>query len=53
MLVVDPASTCDVCLDVYSVTREPYLLACGHVFCGSCLMNISPPNCPMCRRPFH
>jgi len=34
MLVVDPASTCDVCLEVYSVTREPYLLACGHVFCG-------------------
>ncbi|ESK94755.1 hypothetical protein Moror_14250 [Moniliophthora roreri MCA 2997] len=52
MLVIDPSSTCDVCLDTYSPTRAPCILSCGHVFCGICLDSISPYLCPMCRRPF-
>lgn len=34
MLVVHPASTCDVCLEGYTNSENlPYSIACGHVFC--------------------
>ena len=41
MLVVHPASICDVCLDPYSITTEPanspHVIACGHIFCLTCV----------------
>ncbi|KAG1720175.1 hypothetical protein EDB19DRAFT_1778535, partial [Suillus lakei] len=37
MLVVHPASCCDVCLDPYSISSEPtnspHAITCGHIFC--------------------
>ncbi len=36
MLIVDPSSTCDVCLEPYSwatTANTPHAIACGHVFC--------------------
>ncbi|KAI6169784.1 hypothetical protein EDD17DRAFT_31828 [Pisolithus thermaeus] len=56
MLVVHPASTCDICLDPYSITAEPvkspHAIACGHTFCLTCLRNLTPTTCPLCRKPF-
>lgn len=56
MLVVHPASTCDICLDPYSITAEPvkspHAIACGHTFCLTCLRNLSPSACPLCRKTF-
>ncbi|KAG1813680.1 uncharacterized protein BJ212DRAFT_1366533 [Suillus subaureus] len=41
MLVVHPASCCDVCLDLYSISSEPanspHAIACGHIFCLTCV----------------
>lgn len=39
MLVVHPASTCDVCLDGYTADSEnvPHSITCGHVFCLRCV----------------
>lgn len=39
MLVVHPASTCDVCLDGYTADSEnvPHSITCGHVFCLKCV----------------
>ncbi|KAI5994838.1 hypothetical protein EDD15DRAFT_2366358 [Pisolithus albus] len=56
MLVVHPASTCDICLDPYNITAEPvkspHAIACGHTFCLTCLRNLSPSACPLCRKTF-
>ncbi|KAG2346443.1 hypothetical protein BDR05DRAFT_988115 [Suillus weaverae] len=56
MLVVHPASCCDVCLDPYSISSEPanspHAIACGHIFCLTCLRSLSPSACPLCRKPF-
>ncbi|EMD36451.1 hypothetical protein CERSUDRAFT_138116, partial [Gelatoporia subvermispora B] len=55
MLVVHPSSTCDVCLDPYSwATPEntPHAIACGHIFCRSCLHLILEQRCPLCRKAF-
>ncbi|KAF9223121.1 hypothetical protein BS17DRAFT_880769 [Gyrodon lividus] len=56
MLVVHPASLCDVCLDPYIVspepTNSPHAIACGHIFCLTCLRNLSPSACPLCRKVF-
>ncbi|KIJ62290.1 hypothetical protein HYDPIDRAFT_114784 [Hydnomerulius pinastri MD-312] len=56
MLVVHPASLCDVCLDPYSISSEPanspHAIACGHIFCFTCLRNLSPSACPLCRKAF-
>ncbi|KAF8132537.1 hypothetical protein EV363DRAFT_1216234 [Boletus edulis] len=56
MLVVHPASLCDVCLDPYSISSEPanspHVIACGHIFCLTCLRNLSPSACPLCRKTF-
>ncbi|KAI6008617.1 hypothetical protein EDC04DRAFT_3146358 [Pisolithus marmoratus] len=56
MLVVHPASTCDICLDPYSITAEPvkspHAIPCGHTFCLTCLRNLSPSACPLCRKTF-
>ncbi|KAG8221493.1 hypothetical protein J3R82DRAFT_1706 [Butyriboletus roseoflavus] len=56
MLVVHPASLCDVCLDPYTITSEPanspHVIACGHIFCLACLRNLSPSACPLCRKAF-
>ncbi|KAI0371939.1 hypothetical protein BV20DRAFT_131242 [Pilatotrama ljubarskyi] len=53
MLVLHPNSQCDVCLDNYTTTREPYAISCGHVFCQRCLQSLIRPSCPLCRTPFH
>lgn len=41
MLVVHPASLCDVCLDPYIISSEPanspHVIACGHIFCLACV----------------
>ncbi|KAF5360281.1 hypothetical protein D9758_009148 [Tetrapyrgos nigripes] len=54
MLVVDPTSSCDICLDPYGnePEREPHIIACGHVFCRRCLRQVTPMKCPMCRKLF-
>ncbi|KAH7890474.1 hypothetical protein F5I97DRAFT_35195 [Phlebopus sp. FC_14] len=56
MLVVHPASLCDVCLDPYNISSEPanspHAIACGHIFCLTCLRNLSPSACPLCRKAF-
>ncbi|KAG2125675.1 hypothetical protein DEU56DRAFT_566103 [Suillus clintonianus] len=56
MLVVHPASCCDVCLDPYSISSEPanspHAIACGHIFCLTCLRSLSPSACPLCRKAF-
>ncbi|KAI9566068.1 hypothetical protein HD554DRAFT_2026090 [Boletus coccyginus] len=56
MLVVHPASLCDVCLDPYIISTEPanspHVIACGHIFCLACLRNLSPSACPLCRKLF-
>ncbi|KAG1738517.1 hypothetical protein EDB19DRAFT_895081 [Suillus lakei] len=56
MLVVHPGSFCDVCLDPYSIspgpTRSPHAIACGHIFCLTCLRSLSLSACPLCREPF-
>ncbi|EIW75551.1 hypothetical protein CONPUDRAFT_140011 [Coniophora puteana RWD-64-598 SS2] len=52
MLVVHPASLCDVCLDPYSNSLEPHAIACGHIFCLTCLKSLSPSACPLCRKAF-
>ncbi|KAI9063653.1 hypothetical protein FKP32DRAFT_692164 [Trametes sanguinea] len=49
MLTLYKDSTCDVCLEPYTIEREPYAIACGHVFCLGCLNNLSRPHCPLCR----
>ncbi|KAG2031900.1 hypothetical protein BDR03DRAFT_875047 [Suillus americanus] len=56
MLVVHPASCCDVCLDPYSISsgpaHSPHAIACGHIFCLTCLRSLSLSACPLCREPF-
>ncbi|KAG2065626.1 hypothetical protein BDR04DRAFT_1032222, partial [Suillus decipiens] len=56
VLVVHPASCCDVCLNSYSISSEPanspHAIACGHIFCLTCLRSLSPSACPLCRKPF-
>ncbi|PCH38935.1 hypothetical protein WOLCODRAFT_29268 [Wolfiporia cocos MD-104 SS10] len=55
MLIVHPASTCDVCLDPYSWEAPgncPHAIACGHVFCLNCLRSLDPSLCPLCRKAF-
>ncbi|KAI0360687.1 hypothetical protein OH77DRAFT_1393838 [Trametes cingulata] len=52
MLVLHPNSRCDVCLDNYTATREPYTISCGHVFCRRCLQSLVRPSCPLCRTHF-
>ncbi|KAK7461975.1 hypothetical protein VKT23_008407 [Stygiomarasmius scandens] len=58
MLVVHAASCCDVCLEQYweenedSSVKTPYAIACGHVFCKTCLESTDPALCPLCRRRY-
>ncbi|KAG1723179.1 uncharacterized protein EDB91DRAFT_1351226 [Suillus paluster] len=56
MLVIHPASCCDVCLDPYCISSEPanspHAIACGHIFCLTCLRSLSPSSCPLCRKTF-
>ncbi|KAG1764126.1 hypothetical protein EDD22DRAFT_776334 [Suillus occidentalis] len=56
MLVIHPASCCDVCLDPYSIpsgpAHSPHAIACGHIFCLTCLRSLSLSACPLCREPF-
>ncbi|KAF9067914.1 hypothetical protein BDP27DRAFT_1422356 [Rhodocollybia butyracea] len=55
MLVVDPSSSCDVCLEAYdweNPQRTPHIIDCGHVFCAECLDQVFPTKCPMCRKIF-
>ncbi|KAG2137461.1 hypothetical protein DEU56DRAFT_347705 [Suillus clintonianus] len=55
MLVIHPSSCCDICLDPYSVpdlATSPHAIACGHVFCLTCLYSLATSACPLCREPF-
>ncbi|KIK57325.1 hypothetical protein GYMLUDRAFT_98670 [Collybiopsis luxurians FD-317 M1] len=55
MLVVEPSSSCDVCLEPYEwddIQRTPHIIDCGHVFCAQCLDRVSPTRCPVCRKLF-
>lgn len=56
MLVIHPASCCDICLDPYSIpsgpAHSPHAIACGHIFCLTCLRSLSLSACPLCREPF-
>ncbi|KAJ3841587.1 hypothetical protein F5878DRAFT_531418 [Lentinula raphanica] len=55
MLVVDPSSSCDICLEPFewnSTDRTPHIIDCGHVFCAECLHQVFPTKCPLCRKLF-
>ncbi|KZT03708.1 uncharacterized protein LAESUDRAFT_659264 [Laetiporus sulphureus 93-53] len=52
MLVLQPSSACDVCMETYDNERDPHLISCGHTFCLSCLELLIPQRCPLCRRDF-
>ncbi|KAI0049371.1 hypothetical protein FA95DRAFT_1489453 [Auriscalpium vulgare] len=56
MLIVSPSSTCDVCLELYSLDenqpggiRAPSAIDCGHVFCSRCIDSFTRLACPLCR----
>ncbi|KAF5390912.1 hypothetical protein D9757_004036 [Collybiopsis confluens] len=56
MLVVEPSSSCDVCLEPYDwddVQKTPHIIDCGHVFCAQCLEQVIPTRCPICRKLFY
>jgi len=54
MLIINPTSTCDVCLEGYSSdNRQPHAIPCGHVFCKTCLEALLHTACPLCRSRFH
>ncbi|KAI5122836.1 hypothetical protein M0805_003131 [Coniferiporia weirii] len=59
MLIVQPTSSCDVCLERYvwdatDPDSKPHVISCGHVFCQRCLQNLRiPRTCPLCRAAFH
>ena len=47
MLVVHPASLCDVCLDPYIISEpanSPHAIACGHIFCLTCVLPCRTPQ---------
>ena len=47
MLVVHPASLCDVCLDPYIISEpanSPHAIACGHIFCLTCVPSYRTPQ---------
>ncbi|KAF8548733.1 hypothetical protein OG21DRAFT_1489144 [Imleria badia] len=57
MFVVHPATLCDVCFNPYIIgssepANSPHAIVCGHIFCLTCLRNISPSACPLCRKSF-
>ncbi|KAJ7489232.1 hypothetical protein FB451DRAFT_1024219 [Mycena latifolia] len=53
MLSLGPGSACDVCLEPFGAElKAPCSIACGHVFCVSCLQHIARPTCPLCRTHF-
>ncbi|THU93926.1 hypothetical protein K435DRAFT_180998 [Dendrothele bispora CBS 962.96] len=58
MLVLDPSSCCDICLDPYDSNDSnpegsPHLIiSCGHIFCKRCLSKIISMECPLCRKFF-
>ena len=44
--------TCPICLDIYNL---PFVLNCGHSFCGHCFygyQELQGNRCPTCREPF-
>ncbi|KAF8511440.1 hypothetical protein JB92DRAFT_2934442 [Gautieria morchelliformis] len=50
MLVADPSSACDVCLEAFSSSRECWcIVPCGHIFCRECLNRLTQTICPVCR----
>jgi len=48
-LIIDPSSTCDICLENFTSSRECCCTPCGHVFCRECLNHLPQTYCPMCR----
>ena len=42
---------CKICFLIYSDSRKPIILPCGHTFCSSCVWVLSPEDsfCPSCR----
>ncbi|KAG9311410.1 hypothetical protein JVU11DRAFT_8522 [Chiua virens] len=48
MLVIHPASLCDVCLDPYIISSEP----ANSPHAIACLRNLFPSACPLCRKSF-
>jgi hypothetical protein len=53
MFSLGPGSVCDVCLESFGQDlKAPCSIACGHVFCASCIHHITRQICPLCRSPF-
>lgn len=56
MITLNPASTCDVCLELYTcrnpLTTPHALPTCGHILCGRCISRLRRSTCPFCRTPF-
>ncbi|KAJ4474289.1 hypothetical protein J3R30DRAFT_3263375, partial [Lentinula aciculospora] len=53
MLVVDPSSSCDICLEPFewdSTQRSPHIIDCGKFFRSGCLHQVFPTKCPLCRK---
>ncbi|KAF8511459.1 hypothetical protein JB92DRAFT_2934623 [Gautieria morchelliformis] len=49
MLIADPSSSCDVCFETFSSSRECWCIPCGHIFCRECLGRLTQAVCPVCR----
>lgn len=45
---------CSICYNPYVAEgdNEPKVLPCAHTFCGKCLQEINPKNCPTCNKQF-
>ena len=42
---------CSICYNPYTTEgeNEPKLLLCGHTFCGKCIQQTKPKQCPKCK----
>lgn len=50
---LEESITCPVCIELFSSTRDPITIPCGHSLCRVCLRESLRirPQCPVCREP--
>ena len=41
--------TCSICHDIF---YKPVILFCQHTFCKSCIGNVQPKKCPLCKKSY-
>ncbi|CAG5094791.1 Oidioi.mRNA.OKI2018_I69.XSR.g13868.t1.cds [Oikopleura dioica] len=50
---IDARMKCKICLERFNDgDRAMSVLRCRHVFCASCLEQVDPKHCPVCREVF-